>query len=120
MVPSGSSIGWEFCVLACGALTATGALQVRPWSSDQATACGEPSGLLLNGPNRNGVQNWYSRPRCRLPAAVSTTSQFLSSDTEHVSLRCTSTGGAKVRPPSALRDTATAVSHPVLKIRVDT
>ena len=56
-VPSRISIGWEFCVFAWGALTFTGAVQVRPWSSDQATACGEPS-AWPNGSTRNGVQNW--------------------------------------------------------------
>ena len=105
MVPLGAIIGCEFWVYACGAVTLTGELQVLAWSSDHTTACREPSGFP-NGSVRNGVQNWYTRPRCGLVAPVSTTSQFLSSENAHVELRCGVLGAPKVRPPSSLRKPA--------------
>ena len=85
-MPLGAIIGWEFWVFACGALTLTGELQVLPWSSDHTTAWGDPSGFP-NGSVRNGVQNWYSRPRCGLFTPLSTTNQFLSSEIAHVARR---------------------------------
>ncbi len=57
MLPSGLSIGCEFWVFACGALTFTGALHVAPPSSETTSACGDPS-ALPNRSVRNGVQNW--------------------------------------------------------------
>src|SRR6476659_6797433 len=106
ILPLGAIIGCEFWVFACGGLTLTGELQVRPWSSDHTTAWGDPSGFP-NGSVRNGVQNWYTRPRCRLLTPVSTTSQFLSSEIAHVALRCAVMGAPNVRPPSLLRETRT-------------
>src|SRR5438067_12383934 len=109
MVPSGLIIGCEFCVKISAAETYTVLLHVRPRSSDQRSTCGAPRSwpwsLLMNR-----VQNWYSRPRCLLCRPVSTTNQFLSSNSEHCvgPLLWTIIGGPNVRPPSGERDTATA------------
>src|SRR5690242_12623156 len=93
-------------------------LQVRPWSSEYRSHCGEPASLP-SGAVRNAVQNWYSRPRCGLRGELSTTSQFLSSLTSQVWLACTTTGAPKVRPPSVDRDTVTPLGQVVSKTSTD-
>src|SRR4051794_25527353 len=86
------------------------ALQVRAWLSDQRTACRAPRKFPAAS-ERNGVQNWYTRPRCGLAGDVSTISQFLSSEKLHVPLRWATCGELHVRPPFDDVSTSTAVAE---------